>query len=222
MPRSKNDPVAGTARPRFWRRAAVVAGGVAVALLLLFALRAPILTGFARFLTVEDPLAKADAIVLMNGGLETRPAAAAALYSEGLAPIVVLAREEESRATTLGLMPNRTDVVVQLLRHDGVPDSVVRQLRTPGGVTSTQDEARAFHAYARAQRFERIILVTSDYHSRRARRAFRKALDPLHIEVVTVPVPSDEFRAADWWTSEDGLLAIFEEYVKLLRDVVYD
>jgi uncharacterized SAM-binding protein YcdF (DUF218 family) len=204
------------------RRVAVAAAALLLLLLLLFALRAPILAAVARFLTIDDARAPADAIVLLNGGLDTRPAAAAALYGQGLAPIVVIGREEDSRAVQLDLLPNRTDVVLGLLRHDGVPDAAIRQLRTPGGTASTEDEAELFAAYARLHDFERVIVVTSDYHTRRARRAFRHALDPLGIEVRMAAVPSADFRPADWWRTESGLLAISQEYVKLFRDVLLD
>ena len=117
-------------------------------------------------------------------------------------------------------MPNRTDVALGLLRHDSVPVTAIRQLRTPGGTTSIEDEARVFAAYARLHDFERIILVTSDFHTRRARRLFRRTLRPLGIEVRMAAAPSVEFRPSDWWRSEAGLLTIFQEYVKLFRDVL--
>jgi uncharacterized SAM-binding protein YcdF (DUF218 family) len=213
-------PDGSAARRRRWRRLGVAGVAFAVAGLAVLLLRAPILTAFGRFLVVEDPLIASDAIVLLNGGLDTRPAAAAALYGRGLAPIVVVAREEEGAATRLGLMPNRTDVTVQLLKHGGVPDSAIRELRTPGGSTSTTDEARIFHSYARDHDFARVILVTSDYHTRRSRLAFHRSLDSLDITVLVTPVPGTDFGPADWWTSESGLLAIFEEYVKLIRDAL--
>ena len=222
MSRPEPRPDAGGRRHSRRRRAGAAFGAAAIVLVILFLLRGPILTSGARFLTVQDPLHPADAIVLLNGGLDTRPAAAAALYARDLAPIIVLAREEESPATTLGLMPNRSDVSIGLLRHGGVPHSAIRQLRAPGGSTSTRDEARIFLAYARMHAFRRIILVTSDYHTRRTRRAFREALGPLEIELLMAPVPGLAFDASDWWKTESGLLAVFEEYVKLVRDVLTD
>lgn len=220
MSEPETAPGGPAARRRRWKRLGIAALALVLGGLALFLLRAPILTALGRFLVVENALVAADAIVLLNGGLDTRPAAAAALHGRGLAPIVVVAREEEGPATRLGLMPNRTDVTVALLKHGGVPESAIRQLRTPGGSTSTTDEARIFLAYARSHEFRRIILVTSDYHTRRSRLAFRKALDSLDITVLVTAVPGTEFGPSDWWTSESGLLAIFEEYVKLVRDAL--
>lgn len=209
-------------RARRVRRVAIAVGVPLLLVLLLFLLHAPILTALANFLTIDDERAPADAIVLLNGGLDTRPEAAARLYREGLVPIVVIGREEDGRAVELGLMPNRTDVAIGLLRHGGVPDSAIRQLRTPGGTTSTEDEARLFAAYARLHDFRRIIVLTSDFHTRRTRRAFRNALRSLPIEIRMAAAPSAEFGPADWWRTEAGLLAISEEYVKLLRDILRD
>src|ERR1039458_2085853 len=57
---------------------------------LCFAFRSPLLTGLANAWIVNEPLERADAIVVLGGGLEIRPFEAARLYHEGLAPKVLL------------------------------------------------------------------------------------------------------------------------------------
>ncbi|MGH7507374.1 MAG: YdcF family protein, partial [Longimicrobiales bacterium] len=174
----------------------------------------PILTGLARFLTVRDELRPADAIFLLNGDIESRPAGAAELFHRGLAPVIVLAREEETTATRTGLMPNRSDVAVALLRRFGVPESAIIMLTTEDGVSSTIDEARAFRAYAARTRPDVVILVTNGFHSRRARWTLRHALQPLGVEVLASAVPHRHFDETNWWRTESGLIFYLQEFIK--------
>ena len=52
--------------------------------------RAPLLRGAARAWVVNDQLTRADVIVVLGGGMETRPFEAARLYHLGLAPKILL------------------------------------------------------------------------------------------------------------------------------------
>ena len=194
--------------------------GAALALLLLalaaYALRAPLLTGVARLLTVRDPVARADLVLVLGGEVNTRPFAAAEMYRRGVAPRVVLVRERAGPAVRQGLYPSRTDVAVRILRRGGVPDSAIVTLEPPGGAASTADEARALRAYLRSTGLRRVAVVTNPYHSRRARIALRRALRGLPAQILMAPAPAWGFTERDWWRSEDGLLAYFGEYVKLV------
>jgi hypothetical protein len=55
-------------------------------LLVLYVFRAPWLTSVAQAWVVNEPTTKADAIVVLGGGLENRPFAAAKLFHDGVAP----------------------------------------------------------------------------------------------------------------------------------------
>ena len=48
--------------------------------------RGQLLRGLANAWIVHDPLSRADAIVVLGGGMQTRPFEAARLYREGYAP----------------------------------------------------------------------------------------------------------------------------------------
>ena len=186
-----------------------------------YASRVPILRGIGGVLTVEDDVAPADLIVVLPSDVTTRPFRAAQLYRRGLAPRVVVPRVADGPAVRMGLMPNPTDVIVGILKREGVPASAITVLGD-APVTSTADEARAVRNHLLEHPARRLLLVTSDYHTRRARFAFRRALSGLGVEVLAVGAPHDTFGDRDWWRSESGLVAYFEEYVKLLYYVVRD
>lgn len=206
--------MASAGRGRRLRRA----GAAAVALLLLalaaYALRAPLLTGVARLLTVRDPVSRADLVLVLGGELDTRPFHAAELYRRGVAPRVVLVHERQGPAVRQGLYPDRTAVAALILRRAGVPGSAVVVLEPPGGAASTADEARALRGYLRATGLRRVVVVTNPYHSRRARLALRRGTRGLGAEILVSPVDAWEFREDDWWRSEEGLIAYFNECVK--------
>lgn len=215
MTRTAEPRAAPSRRRRRLRRA----GAAALALLLLalaaYALRAPILTGVARLLTVRDHVSRAELVLVLGGEVNTRPFHAAELYRRGVAPRVALVRERSGPAVRQGLYPDRTEVALRILRRGGVPDSAIVVLEPPGGAASTADEARALHGYLAATGLRRVVAVTNPYHSRRARLALRRGTRDLRAEILMDPVPAWGFGERDWWRSEDGLIAYFNEFVKL-------
>ncbi|HEV2147333.1 MAG TPA: YdcF family protein [Longimicrobiaceae bacterium] len=202
------------ASPRL-RRAGGILLALAVVALAAYALRAPLLTGVARLLTVRDPVSRAELILALGGELNTRPFHAAELYRRGVAPRVVLVRERSGPAVEAGFFPNRTDVAVRILRRAGVPAEAITVLEPPGGAGSTADEARALRAYVLRSGARRVVVVTNSYHSRRARMALRRGTRGTGAEILMSPVPAWAFSERDWWQSEDGVIAYFNEYLKL-------
>jgi uncharacterized SAM-binding protein YcdF (DUF218 family) len=201
------------ARPGCWL------GAVASALLVLvlvYLFRAPLLTGVADLLVVNDKPVSADFIFLLNGDYNTRSFRAAELYRQGLAPQVVIARSEDSPAVKAGLIPNDTDISVALLKLNGVPANKIVVLPFQGGVTSTFDEAAALHVYIEKVHPGRILLVTSEFHSRRAKWIFQRELAGQPVVLDMIAVPYSTFDQTNWWTNENGLITLNNEYIKLV------
>src|SRR5689334_10373924 len=83
---------------RSWRAFAVLLVVLAALAAGTWPWRATILTGAANLWVVSDqPLAPADAIVVLGGGLEMRPSAAAAYFREHLAPRILVANVSGAR-----------------------------------------------------------------------------------------------------------------------------
>src|SRR5262252_6805294 len=106
-------------RPRRWlrrlRRFAVCLLVFCVLLSAFYLLRSSILSGLASAWIVNDAPQKADAIVLLGGGLETRPFAAAKLYRDGFAPRILIVRARSSPTDDLGLTTREHNVARQVL-----------------------------------------------------------------------------------------------------------
>lgn len=208
--------IQGRNRKRFLSWMLGVLAAILLLAILVYAFRAPLLTGVAKVLTVNDPPASADIIFLLNGDYNTRPFRAAELYKQGYAPRIVIARSEDSPAVKLGLIPNETDISVGVLEHMGVPSERIVILPMQGGVTSTFDEAAVLHKYIEAHSVKKVILVTSAFHTRRAKWIFERELAGLPVSLDMVAVPYSTFDQTNWWQNENGLITLNNEYIKLI------
>src|SRR3990170_1881904 len=126
---------------------------LAFLVLLLVAFHQPLLTAAARFLIVQDPLEKADVIVILSGGRrDERVRQAAHLYQEGYAPVVLLSGGEEMMGISIPELLRR-----QALAH-GIPAAAL--LFEPGS-TSTAEQARNLRPMLEGRGVGRAIIATS-------------------------------------------------------------
>lgn len=185
-------------RPWFRRRRtwAVVLPILAVLVLL----HRPLLVGFAHQFEIDDP-ARSDALVVLMGDLKgDRALRAAELYQQGSAPLIFLG---ETRDTA-----NRCSV----LRDHGVPAEAIRVMKR---VNSTYEEAlRTRESLASRNDVQRITVVTTSFHTARARWIFNRVLRGRGVEVRTAGARDPRFNASDWYTSRVGVRTYFWEAVK--------
>lgn len=195
----------------------VLLAGIVLVLLiaLAYAFRSQILTGMADLLVVNDPLQPADMIFVLNGDYNTRPFRASELYEQGLAPVIVIAKAEMLPAEKLGLAPNDTDVSINVMKKLGVPPEKIVVLPVEGGTTSTFDEAIALRQYIESHNVRSLILLTSAFHTRRAKWIFDRELAGLPVRTEVAAVPHYGFDESNWWQSEDGLITLNNETIKL-------
>jgi uncharacterized SAM-binding protein YcdF (DUF218 family) len=174
----------------------------------LVALHRPLLTAAAGWLIVDDPLERADVIVVLAGGAGAeRVRQAADLYHQGYAPRVLLSGGE----TTLGI-PETEILRRQALAHS-IPDSAL--LFEPAS-TSTYEQARDLRPQLERLGARRAIVVTSSYHTRRTRYLFRKVFSGSPVEIRVFPVQRDIFNPDQWWTREWDTERVALEYIKLV------
>lgn len=225
-PTSSSDTLSPADEPRRVRRRSrgrrwlIVLASLAGAALLCWLLRAPILTSVGRFLTVHDRLQRADAIFVFGGDPDVRPFEAAALYRRGWAPRVLVPGMETGKLASIGMVPTQTQLFTGVLRHEGVPDSAVMVLTMPGGTASTTDDVAVLRDWIRRTGARRVIAVTTDYHTRRARFALRRGLKGMDVRVMMHGVPARGFDETNWWRSESGLVTYVNEYLKFARYLV--
>jgi uncharacterized SAM-binding protein YcdF (DUF218 family) len=173
-----------------------------------------------RFLSVDDPLPDAaDAIVIMAGSIPDRTLEAADLYHTGLAPRVVVTKEEmrsgDDKLHARGVrLPETYDLTITALEALGVPRTAIVLLARRND--STESEARTIARWACRHGVRRLIVVTSRPHSRRARLILRESLGP-SVALTLVPTRYDPFVAGRWWRDRRSAKFVWWEYEKLLH-----
>lgn len=188
------------------------------ALLLLVAGGACFLHYGGRFLQHDDPLQKADAILMLAGARVERCLEAYELYKSGYAPVIVLSPGRMEQAERLlrdrGVrMLLEVDLQRDLLRQLGVPAEGT--LTLPVSVDNTAQEAEALHDLARARGWRRVIVVTSKYHTRRSRFGFRREFAGSGTEIIVRSSRFDPSDPAHWWRSRPDVRFVLEEWGKL-------
>jgi uncharacterized SAM-binding protein YcdF (DUF218 family) len=198
---------------RLLKRLAVTLLALCVLLIIGCIFRAPLLRGAASAWIVNDTLAKADVIVVLGGGPETRPFAAAKLYRQGLASRILIMNPKPAPATVLGLAPSEAALARQILTNLNVPASALEILQNE--VTSSYEESLALREWVKTNAIKSVIIPTDIFHTRRVRWLYRKELKNTGIQVSVEAVPVREYTARDWWRSEHGIVAFQNEVLKL-------
>lgn len=164
-----------------------------------------------QWLVVEDPLARADAIVVLSGRMPDRAMEAARLYQQEFAPRVWI-----SRPTSPAAELERMHIAFlgeefynqKVLMAEGVPADAIRILEQPS--VNTQEEVDEIARDCRSVAAHNVILVTSKAHTRRVREIWKRRVgsDPRLIVRYT---RDDPFDPTHWWrTSQDALDVVRE------------
>ena len=185
-----------------------------VLLLVGYVFRAPLLTGLAEAWVINDPVAKADAIVVLGGGPETRPFAAARLYHDDVAPMVLYTDVRPGPAEELGITPREAELTRRILLSNGVPETAMTMIGT--NVASTYDESRAVRNWIEKTGAKSILIPTDPFHTRRVRWIFRKELRGTETAIHVVSVNPLRYRADNWWRHEEGVTAFQNEIIKYI------
>lgn len=182
-------------------------------LLVGYLFRTPLLTGLADAWVVNELATKADAIVILGGGLENRPFAAAKLFHAGVAPRVLYMDVKLSPAEELGVALPEREQTRRILASNSVPEAALTMIGQ--AVSSTFDESRAVRDWVEKSGAKTIVIPTDIFHTRRVRWLFQKQFRGSTTEIHVQAVDPLRYRATDWWQHEEGLIAFQNEWIKL-------
>jgi uncharacterized SAM-binding protein YcdF (DUF218 family) len=187
---------------KWQRRDPSQAGGILVSLITLLAVvlvlavlffaRHPIFRVIGEAWVVEDPLERSDAILVLSDDnfYADRATRASQIYRQGLAPVVV--------ASGRRLRPYAG--VAELIEHDlierGVPKDKI--LRVAHDADNTREEAIELAKIAKQKKWRSVIVVTSNFHTRRARYIFSHVF-PEDVRIRISGAPDGDFDPERWW-----------------------
>lgn len=207
------EPVAeSVARPVGKRRGRwlLAAGLPALLILILLAFRQQVLDGLGEFLVVSDPLEHADLIYVFAGDFwGSRVLLGANLGSKGWAPRVILSG---GPYTGGGYLNYASDLSVDFAVQHGYPRGLFLPVRFEA--QSTIDEARAMGPIFHRLGARRVLLVTSNFHSRRAAQVFRLFLPEFEFRMEGSP--DDTFDPQAWWKTPQQRHLLSGEYQKMI------
>jgi DUF218 domain len=87
-------------------------------------------------------------------------------------------------------------------------------------VDSTEDEAKSLSACFQQHHWRTVIVVTSNYHSRRARMIWKRTLKEYpEIQMWVQGVPDPDFRLR-WWSSRRSAKIWLSEFSKLVLEAI--
>jgi len=176
-----------------------IAGGVFAALL------AAVLAANAdRLLVVNDPK-PSDVILVLAGETDLRPARAIELLDRGYGRRVVI--DVPAEAKTWGF--RESELAQQYVDH--LPEATSVRICPIHGL-STHDEARDAEKCLASESGDRILIVTSDFHTRRALATFRRALPDKSFSVAAA---FDETQfGTQWWKHRQWAKTFLDEAMK--------
>lgn len=175
--------------------------------------RFPLLRATGNFLISSDPLITTDAIYVLGGASLDRGLAAAQLLDQGIAPVAYCLGELVPQSLEgEGLDIPEGQLIANVMIRAGSDPAHVNVIREG---TSTWEESEAILASALQAGYDTIVVVTTDFHSRRVGMVFNKRFRKEGIKVLVHGAPSSEYDSQRWWESEQGLMMVNNEYVKL-------
>lgn len=181
--------------------------GVLVGVLLTVGAAVTAFLLIGSWLAVEDPLAKADAIVAISGDTGARADAAITLWKGGWAPIIVFSGAAIDPASVSSAEIMRREALRQ-----GVPETATL---VESASTTTEENATAVAKLMAQRKLRSAILVTSPYHQRRAAFEFGRAFEPTGLVFRNYPAHDPEWNAFLWWRQEPLRSRTLLELVKL-------
>jgi uncharacterized SAM-binding protein YcdF (DUF218 family) len=183
--------------------------------LLAMVLAAPAgLEALGRVLIANDPLHPADAILVLSGESREgdRVQHAVDLYKKGLAPLLILS------GTPAGFRTHETEIKQRHAEYLGVPRE--RILAVKHDADSTKEEAEAVVPILKAKGLQEVILVTSNYHTARAKRIFTKAAGPTGPRFLASPADDGVFDPDGWWTRRRYAKTFVDEAIKTIWSAI--
>jgi uncharacterized SAM-binding protein YcdF (DUF218 family) len=201
---------ASAAPRRYTRRSGALGLLVLIALIFCFLY-------LGRWLIVEDPLDRAQAIAVLSGRMPMRVLEAAKLYRAGYAPEVWLTHSTEPGKSLqkMGVKYlGEEDYDREILVHEGVPPAAIHVLEPP--ILNTADEIVAIKFALNAAPLRTVIIVTSKPHTRRVHALWR-VLTHGDGRIIVRAASLDPFDAQHWWRNTTDALDVVREVLGLLN-----
>ncbi|MEW6236083.1 MAG: YdcF family protein [Candidatus Omnitrophota bacterium] len=199
---------------RRWKRIALALTSIVLILAIGYYHRQSILQSFASFLIYESKLKSCDAIAVLGGGGWQRVEKAAELFQTGYAPDIVICLPIDAPPD----IPYRDLIVLEgricqaIFKLRSVPAERTHWSQEP--FYSTYAEAAFLKKWMLENNRNSILIVSGLFQSRRAKWTMDRMFRGTGCEILIAPAPEEIYSASDWWTNEEGVVTVENEYLK--------
>ena len=181
-----------------------------IAIFLLYLVRHPLMRVAAHFWIVDDNPVASDAIIVLGDDnyQADRSTRAAELMKAGWAPRVVASGRYLRPYASIAELEER-DLVSR-----GVPQTAVVRFAHSG--EDTRGEAAALGDLIASKGWKRVIVVTSTYHTRRARYICERSF-PQGTTLRVVAARDSDFDPDAWWQHRQGVKIFAHELAGMIE-----
>ncbi len=175
----------------------------------LYIVRHPLFRLAGGFWVVDETPTPSDAIVMLSDDdyQADRAAHAAELFKAGWAPHVVAS----------GRLLRPYAGIAELEQHDlesrGVPESAIVKL--PQTDRNTREECQGIGQFVVSHGWKRVLLVTSNYYTRRARYICARVF-PSGTTLIVSAARDSDYDPDNWWRTRQGTKIFFGEAVGII------
>ncbi|GAB4366731.1 MAG: hypothetical protein OHK0021_10150 [Bryobacter sp.] len=197
---------------RSWFSLSWAARLLAALLFLGFLLSRPeLLRALGNYLVLSEPPRKADLAFVLGGDFEGhRILKACEVAQAGYAPRIWVS----GPGTVFD--EREANLAIRFATEKGCPSTLLQPFLT--NANSTLDEANIFRERVRQAGYRSCLLVTSNFHTRRAARLFRQQVPEVEFTVIASPDPA--FDADHWWETRPQRKVFTYEWIKTVTSWV--
>lgn len=168
------------------------------------------LSSLGSFLVDSQIPQQADLILVLGGDFwGPRVLTGAELGTHHFAPVVLLS------GPTYNGQP-QGELSIDFLVQKGYSRDLFQTFATDA--TSTISEAAALRGELARRHARRVLLVTSNFHSRRATIVL--SLFCPGVKFISVPAPDSHYHIVKWWEDDSSKQLFFSEWTKILGTVL--
>ncbi|NLD36014.1 MAG: YdcF family protein [Desulfatiglans sp.] len=189
-----------------------------LAIAFVFLFHSVLLKQMGEFLIRDDIPIKSDAALVLNTGLEYYPRLieAADIYKKGLAERIIINGDRKTDSLRYLEAQGFTSCCtwyedsMRILEMLGVPRHSITAISAEDAY-DTNTEAEDVGTEIIALGYNRIILITSRFHTRRAAHIWKEMYEG-KLDVISVSAKTDPFDPASWWKDGRQIRWVLSEY----------
>jgi hypothetical protein len=175
--------------------------------------REALLRGVADLWTVSDPVDHSDVVVIIGDGGDTPPFIAAELYKKGFVTKVLVSQAVPRRHERFLAIPGHSESNRMMLQKLGVPDAGIEMFGQWN--TNMKEEAIALRDWVNRHGVSSIVIPIEIFASRRAQWIFNREFAGSSVRLKVQAFESG-YTSADWWKTDEGMIAFYRELMKYL------